>query len=174
MSVLAAGAVAGASMAAMEGVAYAAHRWVMHGAGRRWHGSHHAPPEGRLEDNDLFPLTFAAGCIGLCAVGSARGIRPALWIGGGVAAYGAAYMFVHDIYIHERLPSPIRRSATLERLRQAHAAHHATGGEPFGMLLPLRTSAPAAGAAPALDRRPPPQPARASTAGGSGRTAAAS
>lgn len=161
MTVLAAGAVAGASMVAMEGVAYAAHRWVMHGAGRRWHDSHHAPVVGRLEANDLFPLGFAAGCVGVCAAGAARGVRPALWVGGGVAAYGASYLFVHDVYIHHRLPSPIRRSAVLERLRRAHAAHHATGGEPYGMLLPLRTSvrpgdddAPGVDRLDRLDRRP--------------------
>lgn len=155
MSAVRAGAVAAASMAAMEGVAYAAHRWVMHGVGRRWHASHHAPPRDRFERNDLFPLCFATACVGGCAVGSARGSRTALWSGAGVAAYGATYLFVHDIYIHERLPSPLRRSAVLDRLRRAHAAHHATGGEPYGMLLPLRASHHELRAdPPSLARRP--------------------
>ena len=50
--------VAVVAFVAMEGVSYVAHRWVMHGPGMGWHGSHHAPATGRFERNDLFPLTF--------------------------------------------------------------------------------------------------------------------
>ena len=64
-------------------------------------------------------------------------ITPLLWVAIGVTAYGAAYLFVHEVYIHRRLPVrlPARR---LPRL----AARRPPGppplrGEPYGMLLPL-------------------------------------
>ena len=60
------------------------------------------------------------------------------WVGIGVTAYGAAYLFVHEVYIHHRLPVPVPRWRYLEWLRESHRAHHLTGAEPYGMLLPLR------------------------------------
>ena len=50
-----------APFVAMEGVSYAAHRWVMHGRGMGWHRSHHAPPAARFERNDRFPLVLLRG-----------------------------------------------------------------------------------------------------------------
>ena len=47
------------AFAVMEGVSYAAHRWVMHGAGMGWHRSHHVPSDGGWERNDLFPACFS-------------------------------------------------------------------------------------------------------------------
>lgn len=40
------------TIALMEGVAYAAHRWVMHGPGWFLHKSHHEPSTGMFELND--------------------------------------------------------------------------------------------------------------------------
>ena len=37
-----------ATVIAMEGVAYVAHRWVMHGPGWFLHESHHRPRDGRF------------------------------------------------------------------------------------------------------------------------------
>ena len=54
----------------MELVSYASHRWVMHGFGMAWHRSHHAPPKGRFERNDLFPLSFSAVGVLLFAAAS--------------------------------------------------------------------------------------------------------
>ena len=49
------------TIAAMEGVAYAAHRWVMHGWGWFLHKSHHEPRTGAFELNDLYDVReFAA------------------------------------------------------------------------------------------------------------------
>lgn len=131
--------MAGAAFVAMEPVAYAAHRWVMHGPGRVLHDSHHRPGlEGRsrVEANDLYPLAFAGATIAGMAAG-ARGGRAALGpIGAGVTAYGLAYAFVHDVYIHRRL-GPVPAAGALERLRAAHAWHHGDGGEPYGMLFPI-------------------------------------
>lgn len=125
-----------ASFAAMEAVSYATHRWVMHGPGVAWHRSHHAPPTGRLERNDWFPVCFAA--VGVALFLAASVWVPALWwVAAGVTAYGACYLAVHEVYIHRRVAAPLPRSAYLEWLRAAHADHHRAGGEPFGMLLPL-------------------------------------
>ncbi|MGZ8282038.1 MAG: sterol desaturase family protein, partial [Allosphingosinicella sp.] len=48
-----------ATVIAMEGVAYVAHRWVMHGPGWFLHASHHRPRPGRFELNDLYAAIFA-------------------------------------------------------------------------------------------------------------------
>lgn len=121
---------------AMEAASYASHRWVMHGFAMVWHRSHHAPPTGRFERNDLFPLCFSAVGVVLFAAASA-GVE-ALWpVAAGVTAYGAAYLFVHEVHIHRRLPVRVPKLRYLEWLRAAHADHHRSAGEPYGMLLPL-------------------------------------
>ena len=48
-----------ATIVAMEGVAYAAHRWIMHGIGWRLHRSHHEPRTGHFEANDWYGAMFA-------------------------------------------------------------------------------------------------------------------
>lgn len=123
---------------AMEGVSYATHRWVMHGFGIRWHRSHHVPAHRGWEANDAFPALFST--IGftlfvLSVVGPRLDVL--WWTGVGVTVYGVAYLFVHDIYIHHRLPLRLPKLAMLERLRDAHEIHHLYGGEPYGMLFPV-------------------------------------
>ncbi|MDP1807576.1 MAG: sterol desaturase family protein [Acidimicrobiales bacterium] len=130
----------------MEALSYASHRWLMHGPGMDWHRSHHAPSVARLERNDRFPACFSVVGIGLFVVASLGAGR--VWpIAIGVTAYGAAYLCVHEIHIHRRLPGPTLRGRYLDWLRTAHAGHHRTGGEPYGMLLPIRRP-------PAEDPRP--------------------
>jgi beta-carotene 3-hydroxylase len=150
---------------AMEPVTYAAHRWVMHGIGWVWHSSHHrrrpgaAPSAGgqRFEANDWFPVVFAGITILLMAAGSAT--HPLAWLipmGVGVTAYGAAYAFVHDLYIHGRFVRlPVIRP--FEYLREAHALHHRFGREPYGMLCPIVPKA-------LRERAARPAPARADSA----------
>ena len=58
-------------------------------------------------------------------------------IGVGMTAYGATYLFVHDGYIHRRLPGLTARWAAFERLARAHEVHHRFGEEPYGMLFPV-------------------------------------
>jgi len=120
----------------MEGVSYAAHRWVMHGFAIAWHRSHHAPARAVFERNDLFPLCFSSVGVLLFALGS-MGVDVLWWVGLGVTAYGACYLFVHEVYIHHRLPVRMPHLAYFEWLREAHRAHHVSGAEPYGMLLPL-------------------------------------
>lgn len=126
------------AFAAMEGVSYLAHRLVMHGAGMVWHRSHHVPTGSRFERNDLFPLCFSTVGVALFALATmGPAIVPLLWVGIGVTAYGATYLFVHEVYIHRRLPVRLPALGYLEWLRTAHRVHHRFGGEPYGMLLPL-------------------------------------
>jgi beta-carotene 3-hydroxylase len=80
--------------------------------------------------------------VALFAVPALGWVPDLLWVGVGVSAYGAIYLFVHDLYIHRRAPVPFPRLRYLEWLRSSHRAHHHTGGEPYGMLLPLVRSAP--------------------------------
>lgn len=127
-----------ASFVLMEPATYAAHRWIMHGPGWGWHRSHHEPRRGAFEANDLYPVTFAGATIVTMAVARARpGMQSVMASAVGVTAYGVAYGFVHDAYIHRRFWSHLPEWRALEYLRWAHSKHHADGGEPYGMLLPI-------------------------------------
>ncbi len=119
---------------AMEGVTYCAHRWVMHGIGWALHKSHHRKMAGHFEKNDLFPVMFSAVAMTLCAIALQwNPMWPVYW---GIAAYGVAYLLVHDLYIHERLWLPRKALRFIEPLRRAHLLHHRFNGEPYGMLFP--------------------------------------
>lgn len=131
-------ALAACAFVAMEAVSYLAHRFLMHGVGMVWHRSHHVPTGDRFERNDLFPLCFSAVGVAVFAVATTGpAVAPLFWVGVGITAYGALYLFVHEVYIHERLPVRLPRVAYLAWLREAHRVHHRFGGEPYGMLLPL-------------------------------------
>lgn len=131
--------IAMTAFAAMEPVAAAAHRAVMHGFGWSWHRSHHRPPKGRLERNDLFPLCFAAGTTAVMAGASRAGRRAIVAAGVGVTAYGAAYAAVHDVCVHGRLSGgrPLIGGRYLRRVAGAHAVHHRFGEAPYGFLVPI-------------------------------------
>lgn len=133
-----------ATVAAMEGVAWASHKYVMHGFGWAWHRDHHEPHSGLLEKNDLFALFGAALSIGLFVVGSpmimgARAWAPGTWMGLGVLVYGVIYSLIHDGLVHQRYFKWVPRRGYARRLVQAHRLHHATlgkeGGVSFGFLV---------------------------------------
>jgi len=128
--------VAVAAFVGMEGFTYLTHRFVMHGIGWVLHRSHHVPSAERFEANDVFPCIGAAVAMVGFAIGFNVPVPSLVAVGLGVTAYGLAYMFVHDLYIHGRL-GRLPEVALLERLRRAHALHHLFGGEPFGMLAPI-------------------------------------
>jgi len=153
--------VAVVAFVTMEGFTYLAHRFVMHGIGWVLHRSHHQASADRFEANDVFPCIGAAVAMVGFAIGFNVPVPSLVAVGFGVTAYGFAYLFVHDVYIHGRV-ARLPEMAPLERLRRAHALHHRFGGEPYGMLLPilprrLRLLAPTvnADAAVARRRRPP-------------------
>lgn len=129
-----------ATILGMEGFAYAAHRWVMHGPGWFLHKSHHRPRTGMFERNDLYAVVFAVPSIVLLLGGVQLGWWPGCtWIGAGIAAYGAIYFGFHDVLVHRRLPHRhVARSRYLKRIVQAHRLHHAVttkhGTVSFGFL----------------------------------------
>jgi beta-carotene 3-hydroxylase len=131
--------VALVAFATMEPVTAATHRWVMHGVGERLHRSHHQRHDGRWEANDLYPVMFAAVvCVAMWAGFNVDGVGLLVPAAIGITAYGAAYAFVHDVYIHRRLGGlGGRRVALLDRLADAHRIHHLYGEAPYGMLVPV-------------------------------------
>ena len=128
------------TIAAMEGVAYAAHRWVMHGWGWFLHKSHHEPRTGAFELNDLYAVIFAVPSFVLLLGGVQLGWWPGFtWIGAGIAAYGAIYFGFHDVIVHRRLAHRyVPRSTYMKRIVQAHRLHHVVetkeGTVSFGFL----------------------------------------
>jgi beta-carotene 3-hydroxylase len=127
-----------AAFVAMEGVAYLAHRYVMHGPLWVLHESHHLPSGGRFERNDLFGVFFALPSIALIYAGT-HGHPLLLPVGIGMTAYGAAYFGFHDVVVHRRVRNAfVPRSAYLKRIVRAHLIHHRTltkhGATSFGFL----------------------------------------
>ena len=125
------------ALLAMEGVSYLTHRFVMHGFGIGLHRSHHDLRETGFELNDLYPMMFSSVAIAAFAVGTFGSVRTLVLVGTGITLYGLSYLFVHEIYIHRRLPLVRRGYRVLEWLKSSHRVHHLFGGEPYGMLLPV-------------------------------------
>ena len=129
-----------ATIALMEGVAYAAHRWVMHGPGWFLHASHHRARTGPFEWNDMYAVIFAVPSIVLLLGGVQLGWWwGCTWIGAGIAAYGAIYFGFHDVIVHRRIAHRyVPRSNYMKRIVQAHRLHHAIeakeGTVSFGFL----------------------------------------
>ena len=117
-----------ATIAFMEAFAYVMHRWVMHGRiGWLLHASHHRPHAGWFELNDLYGVIFAMPSIVLLWGGVEGGWGAwAMWIGAGIAAYGAIYFGFHDVIVHRRVAHRlVPRSSYFKRIVQAHRLHHA-------------------------------------------------
>jgi len=136
-----------ATIVLMEGFAYVAHRWVMHGPGWFLHASHHRPRLGRFEANDLYALIFALPSILLLYGGVNLGWGGwAIGMGAGIAGYGAIYFGFHDVIVHRRLAHRyVPRSDYMKRIVQAHRLHHAVeskhGTVSFGFLVAPRPEA---------------------------------
>ena len=130
---------------AMEGVAWLAHKYIMHGILWTLHKDHHKKEsEGFIEHNDFFFLIFALPGIASLFFGMKNGYNFLFFIGIGITIYGIAYFFIHDIFIHQRFKI-FRKSDSLyfKAIRRAHKMHHKhlgkEDGECFGMLwVPFR------------------------------------
>ncbi len=125
----------------MEGVAWFAHKYVMHGFLWILHRDHHTRDKGGFfQRNDFFFLLFAAPGILLLYLGVVyQDLTSCLWVGGGITLYGLTYLVVHDLFIHRRFKFPQRvENPYLLALRRAHRTHHKhlgkEDGECFGML----------------------------------------
>lgn len=144
MSPFAALALVIAAVVGMEFVAWASHKYIMHGFGWAWHRDHHEPHDKVLEKNDLYAVFGALLSMSLFAVGSPLVLgdaawAPGTWLGLGVLIYGIVYTLVHDGLVHQRYFRWVPKRGYAKRLVQAHKLHHATigkeGGVSFGFVL---------------------------------------
>jgi|TARA_R100000049_G_C1954016_1_gene104973 beta-carotene 3-hydroxylase len=133
-----------ATVLAMEWVAWASHKYIMHGFAWAWHRDHHEPHDNLLEKNDLFAIVGAVASISMFAIGSPMVLGsgawwPGTWIGLGILFYGIIYTLVHDGLVHQRYFQWVPKRGYAKRLVQAHKLHHATvgkeGGVSFGFVL---------------------------------------
>ncbi|MEM1121722.1 MAG: beta-carotene hydroxylase [Bacteroidota bacterium] len=135
-----------ATVITMEFVAWAMHKYVMHGFLWYLHEDHHQVNNDHFfEKNDAFFLIFAVPSMLLCIFSVEDGVYHwPFFVGVGIAIYGAMYFFVHDIFIHQRFKLMKRTNSVYFRaLRKGHKVHHKhlgkEDGECFGMLLvPLK------------------------------------
>ncbi|HKL02780.1 MAG TPA: sterol desaturase family protein [Cryomorphaceae bacterium] len=124
----------------MEFTAWFMHKYVMHGIGWYFHRDHHKKEPGIFEKNDVFFLIFAIPSWLFMMFGMMHGNDWKLYVGIGIAIYGACYFLVHDVFIHQRLPW-FKRSDNIyfRAIRKAHKVHHKNTdkeeGKCFGMLL---------------------------------------
>jgi beta-carotene 3-hydroxylase len=127
------------AFATMEGCAWAAHKYLMHGSMWIFHQDHHVGSSGIFERNDVFFLIFAIPSWLGIMLGIIYNQYFFVWFGYGIAAYGFAYFLIHDVFIHRRFKW-IRDIDTpyFMAIRKAHKVHHKyqnkEDGECFGML----------------------------------------
>ncbi len=128
----------------MEFVAWAAHKYLMHGWLWIWHEDHHKPhfeKEGFFEKNDLFFLVFAIPSMFSYIIGSTYAeVGWLFYVGVGISIYGLIYFLIHDVYIHQRFQWFRQLDSKYSRaILRAHGAHHAKtqkeDGESFGLLI---------------------------------------
>ena len=150
MVLLASMGIALVTALAMEVVAWAEHKYIMHGFLWNLHEDHHRPSKGRFEKNDLFAVFFAVPSFLLIFLGLKEGVWPLPAIGIGLALYGAGYVLFHDILFHRRMKLfPARpKLRYLQRIINAHRLHHRVnrkyGATSFGFLFaPERYADPA-------------------------------
>lgn len=125
----------------MEFMAWFTHKYVMHGFLWSLHADHHKKDhDSWFERNDAFFIFYAIVSITCFYTWSIGSFDLGLAIGLGILAYGIAYFFVHDIFIHQRFK--MFRNANnryAKAVRRAHKMHHKhigkEKGECFGMLI---------------------------------------
>ncbi len=124
----------------MEPLTWIIHKYVMHGFLWVLHEDHHNHSGKKVvEKNDYFFLIFALPAIVLIVLGAEHQFDIRFFIGMGITLYGAAYFFVHDLFIHQRLKT-LRNTQNpyLLAIRRAHKQHHKhirkENGECFGFL----------------------------------------
>ena len=124
----------------MEFVAWATHKYIMHGFLWNLHQDHHVVDKNKIfQKNDYFFLIFAIPSIVLMYYGFSN-MSVEFFIGLGILFYGIAYFLVHEVIIHRRLPPPSKtKSKYIKAIRKAHKVHHKNQGKyngvNFGMLI---------------------------------------
>ena len=124
----------------MEFVAWATHKYVMHGFLWVLHKDHHQIDHTKVtQKNDWFFLIFAIPGSSLIIFNSSD-LSMGFFVGAGITLYGLAYFVVHEIFIHQRIKILKKtKSKYLLAIRRAHKVHHKSldkeNGSCFGMLL---------------------------------------
>ncbi|WP_421807736.1 beta-carotene hydroxylase [Flagellimonas sp.] len=124
----------------MEFMAWFTHKYVMHGFLWSLHKDHHRKDhDSWFERNDAFFIFYAVVSMSFIMIANNTDFWYGWPIGFGILAYGIAYFFVHDIFIHQRFK--LFRNANnwyARGVRRAHKIHHKhlgkEDGECFGML----------------------------------------
>jgi len=125
---------------AMELVAWATHKYLMHGLLWKLHKDHHVVDKNnKFQKNDFFFLIFAIPSMILIYIGYEYD-NISLFFGLGIALYGLGYFIVHEIIIHQRLRFFKKsNNSYIRSIRMAHKVHHKTlgkyGASSFGMLI---------------------------------------
>jgi beta-carotene 3-hydroxylase len=125
----------------MEFMAWFTHKYVMHGFLWNLHSDHHKKDhDSWFERNDAFFIFYAIVSITCFYTWSIGSFNLGLAIGLGILAYGIAYFFVHDIFIHQRFKFFKKADNKYAKaVRRAHKMHHKhigkDKGECFGMLV---------------------------------------
>ena len=123
----------------MEFMAFATHKFLMHGGMWFFHKDHHQVESGFFEKNDVFFLIYAIPSWLCIMLGIIYSFYFSVWFGFGIAVYGLAYFIIHDVFIHRRF-NWLRDINTpyFMAIRKAHKVHHKhlekEFGECFGML----------------------------------------
>ena len=132
----------------MELIAWATHKYVMHGFMWYFHKDHHLKDHTNIwERNDIFFFIFALPAVILIYFGYQTGQinDTRLLIGIGITLYGIFYLLVHDLLSHQRLNILTRtNNPYLKALRKAHKIHHKNlgknDGKNFGFLFTKRSN----------------------------------
>lgn len=123
----------------MEFVAWALHKYVMHGFLWNLHQDHHVPHKKKFEKNDSFAFVFAVPSFLFILFDSLYRLPLLGAVGYGIMAYGVAYFLVHEAIIHRRFRFLRGRGPYFLALIIAHRKHHSVqtqhGASSFGMLI---------------------------------------
>jgi beta-carotene 3-hydroxylase len=124
----------------MEGVAWLAHKFLMHGPLWGLHKDHHDGGYHPFQRNDAFFFIFAVPCWLSTMFGLLYHWYWLFFFGLGILFYGICYFLVHDVIIHQRFKWFSRsNSRYIKVLRWAHKMHHKhldkDAGESFGLLI---------------------------------------
>lgn len=123
----------------MELVAWAAHKYVMHGWLWYLHKDHHDGGYHPFQKNDAFFLIFAIPSWLCIMLGWMNAVWWVVSIGVGILLYGVCYFLVHDVVVHQRYKWFTRSgNRYIRAIRWAHKMHHKhrrkEEGESFGLL----------------------------------------
>jgi beta-carotene 3-hydroxylase len=128
------------SFVGMEFMAWATHKFLMHGWMWYFHEDHHDVKPRFFERNDVFFLIYAIPSWLCIMLGMMNDNYVPVWLGYGIALYGFTYFMIHDVYIHRRFKwlRDIDHPYFMA-IRKAHKVHHKhigkEHGECFGMLV---------------------------------------